>query len=168
MEPLDNNLEQALENWRQGRASLDQIRKLAGELGERHFEAGIPALVQLLDHDDEVVRYQAAISLGFDLKCRSATNKLLATLVEDTDADVRDAAAGALRVLWESTKDHHVLRALAKSALDDPDEDVRKSAYMAVIIVNGVPREEHLQMLTGGRLPVDPARVKAIVGEISG
>ncbi|HEX3740509.1 MAG TPA: HEAT repeat domain-containing protein [Terriglobales bacterium] len=167
MEQLNNSLERALENWRQGRASLDQVRKLAGELGERHFEAGIPALVQLLDHDDEIVRYHAAMSLGFDLNYRPATNKLLTMLTKDTDDDIRDCAAGALGTLWQNTKDRHVLMALAKSALNDPDEDVRKSAYKALLIVNGVPREEHLQLLTGESLPVDTARVQSILAAIS-
>jgi HEAT repeat protein len=167
MDQLDNNLEQTLEEWRQGRASLDQIRKLAGEVGEQHFEAGIPALLQLLDHDDEIVRYHAAMSLGFDLNYRPATNKLLVMLVEDTDDDVRDVAAGGLRTLWQGAHDPHVLAALAKAAMNDPDDDVRKSAYKALLIVNGVPRDEHLQLLTGGSLPVDPARVKSIMTEIS-
>lgn len=168
MEQLDDSMERVLEDWRQGRASLDQLRKLAGEVGERHFAAGIPALVQLLDHDDEIVRYHAAMSLGFDLNYKPATNKLLAMLADDTDEDVRDVAAGALRNLWQSTKDRHVLGALATSALNDPDEDVRKSAYNALLIVNGVPREEHLQLLTGGSLPVDPARVRAILADATG
>jgi HEAT repeat protein len=167
MEQLDKNMERALEDLRQGRSSLDQLRKLAGELGERHFAAGIPALVQLLDHDDEIVRYHAAMSLGFDLKYKPATNKLLAMLAEDTDEDVRDVAAGSLRTLWQDTKDRRVLEALAKAALSDPDEDVRKSAYKAVLIVNGVPREEHLQLLTGESLPVDPVRVQTILSESS-
>jgi HEAT repeat protein len=168
MEQPDNNLEQTLENWRQGRASLDQIRKLAAELGERHFAAGVPALVQLLDHEDEIVRYNAAMSLGFELHHKPATNRLLAMLAEDPDDDVRDVAAGSLRTLWQATKDPRVLEALAKAALNDPDEDVRKAAYKALLIVNGLPREEHLQLLTGGSLPVDPARVETILTEISG
>lgn len=168
MEQLDDSLERALEDWRQGRASLDQTRKLASELGERRFEAGIPALVQLLDHDDEIVRYHAAMSLGFDLDYRPATNKLLTMLAEDSDEDVRDCAAGALRALWQGSKDRNVLGALAKSALNDPDEDIRKSAYNALLIVNGVPREEHLELITGGGLPVDRQRVESILTENSG
>jgi hypothetical protein len=108
------------------------------------------------------------MSLGFDLHHKPATDKLLAMLGEDADEDVRDVAAGALRTLWQDSKAPLVLAALAKAALNDPDEDIRKSAYKALLIVNGVPREEHLQLLTGGKIPVDPARVKAIMAEISG
>jgi HEAT repeat protein len=167
MERHDDSLEQTLENWRQGRASLDQIRKLAGELGDRPIAAGIPVLVQLLDHEDAIVRYHAVMSLGFDLKHKPATNRLLTMLADDPDADVRDVAAGALKILWQNTKDRRVLSALAEAALNDPDEDVRSSAFEALIIVNGVSKEEHLRMLTGGKLPVDPVRVKAILTQTS-
>jgi HEAT repeat protein len=167
MEQLENSLEQALHKWRQGRASLDEIRALTRELGNQHFAPGIPALAQLLDHEDEIVRYNAAMALGFELHHKPATDKLLALLASDADEDVRDVAAGALGTLWQSTKDHRVVKALATAALDDPDEDIRQSAYKALLIVNGVSREEHLQLLTGGSLPVDPARVKAIVEELT-
>jgi len=87
-------------------------------------------------------------------------------LSEDADEDVRDVAAGALRTIWQGAKDPRVLEALAKAALNDPDEDVRRSAYKALLIVAGVPRDQHLQLLTGGSLAVDPARVQAIVEEL--
>jgi HEAT repeat protein len=167
MEQRDDSLEQTLENWRHGRASLDQIRKLAGELGDRPIAAGIPVLVKLLDHEDTIVRYHAAMSLGFDLKHKPATDRLLTMLADDPDADVRDVAAGALKILWQNTKDRRVLSALAEAALNDPDEDVRSSAFEALIIVHGVSKEEHLRMLTGGKLTVDPVRVKAILTQTS-
>lgn len=165
MEQHDKDRQEALESWHHGRASLDQIRKLAAEIGERHFAAGIPALTQLLDHEDEIVRHNAAMSLGFELHHKPATNRLLAMLSEDPDEDVRDVAACALRTLWQGAKDLSVLEALAKAALNDPDEDVRKSAYKALLIVAGVPRDQHLQLLTGGNPPVDPTRVQAILEE---
>ena len=165
MDQHENDLEEALKKMQQGRTSLDETRRLAAELGEWHFSAGIPALTQVLDHEDEVVRYNAAMSLGFDLHYRPATNRLLAMLTEDTDEDVRDVAAGALRTLWEGTKDPQVLKALAKAALNDPDEDVRNAAYKALLIVDGVPRDQHLQLITTESLRVDPVRVRAIMAE---
>ena len=159
----DNNLERALDRWRQGIASLDEIRTLSQELGNQHFAPGIPALMQLLDNEDEIVRYNAAMALGFELHYEPATHKLLSMLASDIDEDVRDVAAGSLRTLWQSTKDQRVVRALATAALDDPDEDVRKSAYKALLIVNGVPSEEQLHLLTGGSLVVDRVRVQDIV-----
>lgn len=163
----DDKLQQGLEAWRQGRASLDQVRSLAAHIGNQHFAPGIAALVELLDHEDEIVRYHAAMSLGFDLRYRPATDRLIVMLAEDTNEDCRDVAAGALKILWQDTKDRRTLEALAKAALNDPDEDVRRSAYEAFLIVNGVPREEHLRLLTGPRVRVDPARVDAILSEIS-
>jgi len=167
MEQPDNSLEQALEKWRQGRASLEDVRSLVVDTGNQHFLPGIPALVQLLDHEDEIVRYHAAMSLGFDLHHKPATDRLLAMLAKDSDEDCRDAAAGALKILWQNTKDPRVLNALAEAALNDSDEDVRSSAYEALIIVNGVSREEHLRLVTSPRPQVDPGRVKAILAEIS-
>jgi HEAT repeats len=168
MEQPEKDLYQSLENWKQGRVSLDELRALSRELGNQRYKPGIPALIQLLDHEDGIVRYNAAMALGFELHHKPATNKLLAMLREDVDEDVRDVAAGALRTLWQNSKDPHVIAALAKSALTDPDEDIRKSAYKALLIVNGVPNEEHLQLLTGGRLPVDPIRVEGILAGVSG
>lgn len=165
MEQL-NNLQQALDKWQKGHASLDDIRAMTRELGNQHFEEGIPALSQLLDHEDEIVRYNAAMALGFELRHRPATDKLLVMLAEDADDDVRDVAAGALRTIWQNARDARVIKALGKAALNDTDERVRQAAYKALLIVNGVPKEEHLQLLTGGSLAVDPAKVQAITDDV--
>ena len=167
MEPLTNQ-EHALQKWRKGQASLEDVRALSHGIGKQPFEPGIPALVQLLDHEDEVVRYSAAKALGFDLKYKPATDKLVVMLEQDADEDAKDVAAGALKVIWQNTKEPLILKALAKSALTDPDEDLRNHAYKTLLFVNGVPREEHLQLLTDENVQVDPTRVKAIVDEISG
>jgi HEAT repeat protein len=166
MNELDNDLDVALENLRLGRASLDQIIKLSRDIGKQRLERGIPVLLQLLDYDDEIVRYNAAMSLGFNLHYKPATSKLLAMLSGDLDEDVRDVAAGALRSLWPNTRNPQILAALANAALSDPDEDVRKAAYLALLIVNGVSSEEHLRLLRAGPLPVDPERVKSIVEQL--
>jgi HEAT repeats len=166
MSELEDELDLALEDWRQGRASLDQITKLSREIGQRQVERGIPVLIQLLDHEDEIVRYNAAMSLGFDLHYKPATNELLAMLSGDEAEDVRDVAAGALRSLWGNTRNAQVLTLLASAALNDPDEGVRKAAYMALLVVDGVSREEHLQLLRRERLPVDQERVKSILQQL--
>jgi HEAT repeat protein len=166
MERLED-LEQTLEKWRSGHASLGDIRVLSRELGKQHFLPGILALVQLLDHEDEIVRYNAAKGLGFHLRHKPATDKLLVMLGEDADEDVRSVAAGALRTIWQNTKEPRILKALAKAALTDTDEDLRIDAYRALLIVNGVPREKHLQLLTDESLQVDPSSAKAIVDAIS-
>jgi hypothetical protein len=60
-----------------------------------------------------------------------------------------------------------ILAALAHSALKDPEEYVRSSAYKSLQIVNGVSREKHLELLRDQSLSVDPARVQSILTAIS-
>jgi HEAT repeat protein len=165
MARTDKDLEQALENWRQGRAAIDEVRSLAADLGNQHYSPGIPVLLELLDHEDGIVRCNAATSLAFELHHKPATDRLLAMLERDADPDNRDVAAAGLGGLSQDSKNRGVLEALAKAALDDPDEDVRSSAYKSMLIVNGVPREEHLRLILAGNLPVDSSNVHAILAE---
>lgn len=167
MQQSNDSIERALQGWRGGRASLEEIRALSREIASAHYDPGIPALTQLLNHEDEIVRYNAVVALGFDFGYRPATERLLEMLANDNDVDCRDAAAGSLRMLWENSKNPRVLKALGHAALCDWDDDVRKAAYMALVVVNGLPREEYLQLLTHKRLPVDEREVKAILSTIS-
>jgi HEAT repeat protein len=167
MGQADDSMKQAVKNWQEGRASLDQIRDLAADLGNQHFEPGIPIAVELLDHEDEIVRYNAAMSVAFGFHHTPAAGKLLAMLAADPDEDCRRIAAAALGNLCQNTKDRGVLLTLAKTALNDSDEYVRGSAYEALLIVNGVSREQHLELLTRQSLLVDEERVKTILAEIS-
>jgi HEAT repeat protein len=162
MEP-QKNLEQALESWQHGRASLEHVRALAADLGNEHYAPGIPALIQLLDHDDEIVRYNAVMSLAFEFHHKPVANRLLAMLADDPDDDCRGIAAGALGSLFQNSRDRRILVALGRAALNDPEEYVRSSAYKSLQIVNGVSREEHLELLRSQSLSVDPAPVEAIV-----
>jgi HEAT repeat protein len=148
-------LEQALENWQQGRATLEQARALAADLGNEHYAQGIPGLMQLLDHDDEIVRYNAVNSLAFEFHHKPAAEKLLAMLAGDPDDDCRRVAAGGLGSLFQNSRDHRVLTALGHSALNDPEEYVRRSAYKSLQIVNGVSRDQHLELLRDQSLSVD-------------
>jgi HEAT repeat protein len=163
-----NDVEAMLKKFRQGEASVSETRSLAAEIGNRHIESGANDLVELLNHDDELVRYNAAMSLGFELHYQPATDRLIAMLECDVDADCRDVAAGALRTIWQNSKKWQVLASLGKAALADADEDVRKAAFLALLIVNGVSQEQHLEFLTHGQRPqVDVDRVKAILAENS-
>jgi HEAT repeat protein len=162
MEP-QKNLEQALESWQHGRESVEQVRALAADLGNEHYAPGIPALIQLLDHDDEIVRYNAVMSLAFEFHHKPAANRLLAMLADDPDDDCRGTAAAALGSLFQNSRDRSILVVLGRAALNDPEEYVRSSAYKSLKIVNGVSREEHLELLRNQSLSVDPARVEAIV-----
>jgi HEAT repeat protein len=163
MERPNTKLEQALKKWRDGASSLEETVALSRELGNQHVEEGIPVLIDFLRHDDEVVRYNAVIALGFDLHYKPATAQLLNILAQDEDADVRDAAAGAIRVLWQNTANREVLGALAKSALGDADEGVRKAAYRSLLIVKGISEDEHLRLLSTSRQPVDRVVVEGIL-----
>jgi HEAT repeat protein len=167
MSQNEKNLEAALENWRKGATSDEDLRSLALDLGAYKYTPGIPALVELLDHKDEMVRYNAAGSLATDFKDTLATGRLLTMLASDPDEHCKSMAASSLATLSRDTKDAVVLAALAKASLEDPNEYVRDSAYEALLIVNGVSREEHLSFF---RNPphVDPDRVKSILEEVSG
>ena len=164
---IDNILEQALESWRQGRASLEQVRSLAADLGNQHFAPGIPGLIQLLEHKDEIVRYNAVNSLAFEFHHKPVADQLLAMLTRDPDDDCRRVAAAALGSLFQNSRDRRILAALGQVTLNDPEEYVRSSAYKALQIVNGVSREEHLALLRSQSLSVDPARVEGILAGIS-
>jgi hypothetical protein len=105
-------------------------------------------------------------SLGYDLKYRPATDKLLVLLKADPDADVRNGAASAFNIIWQGSKNGRVLQALGDAALHDPDEDIRRSAYGYLQIVNGVSRDEHLEPLIKRSIQVDPRKVEAILNDI--
>lgn len=121
-------------------------------------------MLDLLRHEDPIVRYNAVVSLSFDFRYLQASEPILEILAKDTDIDCRDAAADGLKTLFRNTKDGRVLKALGDAALNDPDEDVRSAAYMAFLEVNGVSDEEHVEMLRGPRLPVDSARISKMLG----
>lgn len=162
MEP-QTNLEQALESWQHGRATLEHVRALAADLGNEHYAPAIPALIQLLGHDDEIVRYNAVMSLAFEFHHEPVANRLLAMLADDPDEDCRGVAASALGSLFHNSRDRRILVALGRAALNDPEEYVRNSTYKSLQFVNGVSRDEHLELLRNQSLSVDPARVDAIV-----
>jgi hypothetical protein len=128
MDKTKKKLEASLENWRKGAASVEDVRSLAQDLGAYLYKPGIPDLIKLLDHRDDMVRYNAAASLAMNFTYIPATGRLLTMLASDPDEDCKSMAASCLASLYHDTKDHTVLAALAKAALDDPDEHVRDSA----------------------------------------
>ncbi|HZB87334.1 MAG TPA: HEAT repeat domain-containing protein [Terracidiphilus sp.] len=168
MNDAGNDLKREIEAFRDGRATLDQLRDLAAGIGRQHWLTEAPILVELLQNGDEIVRYNAIMSLGFELKLHVVTDSLIKMVEEDPDGDCRDAAAGALGVMWRSSKDHRIIEQLSKVALEDSDEDVRKAAYFALIVVNGISDEEYLEMLRHKRAEVNWDKVAAIRAEIAG
>lgn len=163
MDNPESALQEEIRSFCEGTLSLDQTRNLAARIGDMKYVAGAPVLLQLLQHKDEIVRYHAIMSLGFNLRFKDGTSALVQVLKGDPDEDCRDAAAGALGALWRNTKDRQIIEDLANAALEDSDEDVQKAAYSSLIAVNGVSDEEYLEMLRQERKPVDPRRVDSIV-----
>jgi HEAT repeat protein len=163
------NLEEIVDKWRKGLASLKEVRSLAAQIGNKHYLPGIPIAMELLVHEDPIVRYGAAMSLGFDFHYTPATERLLTMLEGDPDEDCRHVAAGALGAIFQGTKDQQVLHALAKSALDEKDEDdfVRSNAYRAILYVNGVSPEERYKLLHQNNLPVDREKIERILADAS-
>ena len=156
-------LRRILDAWKEGCASLDEIRDLAADLGNAHYAHGIPALLELLDNGDEIVRYNAINSLGFEFNHKGAIGKLILLLQADPDADCRDAAAGALGNICQNSGDTRVMSALARAARGDQDEGVRRGAYKALIIVNGVSRDEHLRLVKTMSLKVDKNHIQEML-----
>lgn len=70
MDQPNDELGHSLEDWRQGRASLDDVRSLAIQLGNQHYSPGIPVLLELLDHKDEIVRNNAVVSSALTFTSR--------------------------------------------------------------------------------------------------
>jgi len=165
MEP-QNSLEQALEGWQHGQASLQEVRALAADLGNEHYSPGVPALMQLLGYGDEIVRYNAAMSLSYEFHHKPAAEALLAMLAGDPDDDCRRVAAGGLGALFQNTRNGRILAALGHAALNDSDEYVRSAAFKSLLIVNGVSRDQHLELLRDQSQSVDPARVQSILAGI--
>ena len=122
MDKNEKKLQASLVNWRKDAASVEDVRSLAQDLGAYLYKPGIPALLELLDHKDEMVRYNAAESLAMNFVYTPVAGRLLTMLASDPDEDCKSMAATCLSSLCHDTKDHAVLAALAKAALEDPDE----------------------------------------------
>lgn len=166
MDKNEKDLEASLENWRKGVASVEDVRSLARDLGAYLYTPGIPALLEFLEHKDEIVRYNAAGSIGSNFVYTPATGRFLKMLANDPDEDCRSEAASSLASLCHDTKDHAVLAALGKAALEDPDEFVRDSAYQSLLFVDGLPAEKRQEVFRNSP-QVDPDRVRAILAQVS-
>ena len=159
-------LNDLLELWSSGRASLEDVRALAAEIGNQHWVRGTPVLIELLSHEDPIVRYNAINSLSFELNERLAEQAMLNILSSDQDEDCRRVSAGALGYLFQNSRNRKVLSALANAAMSDFDDDVRGAAYKALLIVSGVSQEEHIELLRKEVVNVDLKRVRSIIGEL--
>jgi HEAT repeat protein len=160
------NLEERIKDWKRGRLSTEEVQSLAADIGNTHTSEGIPELVRMLEHTDEIVRYNAVNSLCFEFHYVPVVGKLLDMLATDSDEDCRRVAAGGLGNLCANTKNRTVMSSLAKAVLGDRDEYVRTSAYKSVLIINGVSRDEHLELLRHEKLSIDLAKMNTILEEV--
>jgi HEAT repeat protein len=158
------DLEELLDGWKRKTISVDDTRSLAADIGNKQYFEGIPALMELLDDQDEIVRYNAAMSLGFEFQYKPAAAKLRLMLEKDSDEDSREMAAGALGSIFQDSKDPRYVSALGKAALDDPDEGVRISAYRALLRVSGPQWQGEL--LKPQAILVDRALVQSILASL--
>lgn len=162
-----------LQNWRkwkEGRASVEELRSLAADIGNEHFEAGLSTLIALIRHGDAIVRYNAAGSLAFEFHYLPATDELLRMLTADADEDCRHGAATALGTLYRDSKNRRVLWALANATLNDPDVDgiVQIAAFKALVAVQGLPsKEDHLRLIRDEQVTIDEAKVRLLLRELS-
>ncbi len=96
-------------------------------LAEIGGEQCISALARVLREDDSPLgRHEAAFTMG-QLGLKSAVPALLTAVQEDPSPIVRHESAVALGSIGDQ-----FARDVLKDALDDPDEDVRMSAQIAL------------------------------------
>jgi len=167
LEKRDDQLERSLDAWKRGSLSVEEIQQLAADLGAQDYEPGVSALLALLDHNDRIVRYNAGVSLTFDMRYLLATGRLLRMLVEDTDEDCRSMAAEGIGSMFRGTLDPGIVTALAKAALEDPEEYVRNSAYLGLLRVNESSLGRDFRVIDAGNVRVDPQHVRAILNRIA-
>jgi HEAT repeat protein len=123
-------------------------------------------LYDLLNHEDAIVRYNAINSLGFEFADKACRDKLIKIATGDSDDDCRRVASAALGSIYQNSKDKKIMLALSDVALRDSDEYVRSSAYKAVLIVNGLPKDKQLSLIRSNNLAVDKKRIENILGVI--
>ena|ERR1035437_9636779 len=162
---MSDDLHQRLQRMEEGQLSLEELRGLAADLGSSNDEISEKALLVLLMHTDPIVRYNAIVAAGFDVGLRSAAPQLKAIAKNDSDEDCRDASVSALGNMFQNGRDQDVLVILCSVALNDADENIRRSAYKSALIVNGVSRDEHLSLLQDRNLVVDREKIAMMANQ---
>lgn len=165
MEEPEREIEYQIAKYRRGELERAEVRSLATSIGRIQYQSGIPALLELATHEDEIVRYNALMSLTFKLHYRPAKDLLCKTLQNDPDEDCRDVAAGGLGYLFDGSKECTLIRLLGSVCFSDQDEDVRRSAFAALLRISGLADESRLHLQTGPRPPVDESVARRILAE---
>ncbi len=163
----ETEIENQIAEWQARKLSLELLRRLPAKIGREGYEPGIPALFELAVSADEIVRYNAIMSLSFKFGWRGAKDLLCRILQQDPDEDCRDAAAGGLGYLFNGDRDCSLLRLLGAVCSIDDNEDVRRSAYAALLRVSGRSDEENVLLQTGPRPPVNTSMLQEILSECS-
>lgn len=126
---------------RSGKLSSREIAEAIADFGSENLVEAKPDVERLLDHKDEIVRYNAIAALAYEWGITSRNKRIVEILLGDPDRDCRRQAAGALGSLFRNTKDRDTSRTLADVVLNEGEErDVRAFAYTAFLDVLAVPR----------------------------
>jgi hypothetical protein len=163
MKWIEITMEDQIAKWRSGEMEIAELRSLPTSIGRARYLPGIPVLLELALHLDEIVRYNALMSLSFKMHYQSAKDLFCSVLQTDPDEDCRDVAAGGLGYLFDKSKERTLMRVLGKVCFSDPDEDVRRSAYAALLRISGHAGENQLHLETGPRPPVNEGLAKEIL-----
>jgi HEAT repeat protein len=163
MKEFEGTAENQIKKWRSGAMDTAELRSLPTSIGRDQYQSGIPILLELATHEDEIVRYNAVMSLSFKLHYQAAKDLFCSILQKDPDEDCRDAAAGGLGYLFDKSKECTLIRVLGTACFSDPDEDVRRSAYAALLRVSGLADETLLYLQTGPRPPVNERLAKEVL-----
>lgn len=111
-------------------------------------EDKVPHIAQVLkDDDNELVRHEAAFSLG-QMCYSSGVQPLVDATLNDPSMFVRHEAAIALGVIGSADAEGPL-----RQALEDPDRPVAESAVVAlsnIAFMDGMSRNEKFAKLTGG------------------
>lgn len=162
MDKRDGELEDDILQWQRGQLSLDSQRKLPSKIGRADYGPGIPVLFELSSSEDPIVRYNVVMSLAFKLQHRQAKALMCRLLIEDPDEDCRDVAAAGLGYLFSNSRDCSLITLFGRVAINDSDEDVRRSAFSALLRVSGRANEEEILLQ---RPPVDETTIRTILAE---
>jgi len=136
------SLNKRLSLLREGRLSAREIADAVADFGSENFVEAKADVERLLDHGDEIVRYNAISTLAYEWGTTDRPERVVEMVLNDPDVDCRRNAASALGSLFRSSNDSKILEILANVVLDPAQEDqVRCSAYAALLDVLGVPKQ---------------------------
>jgi HEAT repeat protein len=119
----------------------DEICDAVADFGQEHFLHAKPDVEALLDHPDPLVRYNALGALGYNWASTDRVDKILEILGNDPDGDCRRRAASVLGCIFSNLNNRAIAKLLGQVVLNDEEEDdVRVTAYLALLNVFGLYR----------------------------